>query len=138
MNIRLMTIEDYDKIYDLWENALGVGLSEADERNAIYNFLERNKGLSFVSESDNEIIGTILCGHDGRRGYIYHLAVKENQRFKGIGRQLVQKALDALKQVGILKCHIFVFENNELGKGFWSGNGWKLRADIAIFSKNIE
>ncbi|OGO77956.1 MAG: GNAT family N-acetyltransferase [Clostridiales bacterium GWB2_37_7] len=137
MQLRSMTIEDYEKVYDLWSNTPGVGLSEADEQHEINSFLERNPGLFFVYESFGEIIGTILCGTDGRRGYIHHLVIKESYRGRGLGKQLVQRCLDGLKKLNILKCHLFVFANNEIGKGFWSGTGWQRREDILIYSKNI-
>lgn len=137
MNIRTMTIDDYNKVYDLWRNTPGVGLSEADERKKIDAFIQRNPGLCFVYEEGDAIVGTILCGNDGRRGYIHHLVVREDYRGKGLGKKLVQKCLDGLKQIDILKCHLFVFANNEIGKAFWSGTGWKQREDILIYSKNI-
>jgi N-acetylglutamate synthase len=137
MELRPMAIEDYENVYCLWRNTHGVGLSEADEKHKINNFLERNPGLCFVYEDNNEIIGTILCGNDGRRGYIHHLAVREDYRSKGLGKQLVQRCLSGLKQLDILKCHLFVFVNNEIGRGFWTGTGWKQREDILIYSKNI-
>ncbi len=135
--IRPMTIEDYPKVYELWSNTPGVGLSDADEREAIAFYLERNPGLSFVWEWNNEILGTILCGHDGRRGYIHHLTVKEAYRGQKIGSHLTATALEELLRLDIKKCHLFVFENNELGKIFWNNIGWKKREDIAIYSKNI-
>lgn len=137
MNLRVMTIDDYEKIYALWEKTPGVGLSEADEKNRIAHFLERNPGLCFVCEDNSEIIGTILCGNDGRRGYIHHLVVREGYRDRGLGKALVQMCLDGLKQIDILKCHLFVFVNNEIGKGFWAGTGWKQREDLLIYSKNV-
>jgi ribosomal protein S18 acetylase RimI-like enzyme len=135
LGYREMTIEDYDRIYQFWSSTDGMGLSEADSRHNIDVFLQRNKGLSFVCEDGSKIVGTILCGHDGRRGYIYHVAVDENYRRKGIGRELVAKALNGLTQEGITKCHLFVFFTNELGMTFWSSLGWELRKDIAIYSK---
>jgi ribosomal protein S18 acetylase RimI-like enzyme len=137
MNIRTMTVEDYDKVYNLWNNTPGVGLSEADEKHKIDAFLQRNPGLCFVYEDKNDIIGTILCGNDGRRGYIHHLVIREDYRRMGLGQELVQRCLDGLKQLEILKCHLFVFANNEIGRGFWSDTGWKRREDILIYSRNI-
>lgn len=137
MKLRVMTIDDYEKVYVMWSNTPGVGLSEADERSRIKSFLERNPGLCFVYEDSEEIVGTILCGTDGRRGYIHHLTVRSDYRGRGMGKELVQKCLDGLRELGIQKCHLFVFVNNELGRSFWAGTGWKQREDLLIYSKNV-
>lgn len=136
IEIREMEIEDYDLLIDLWKSAEGIGLSEADSRDNIANFLQRNSGFSFVAQKDTEIVGAILCGHDGRRGYLHHLAVRKNHRLKGLGKELVQRCLIRLKIAGIDKCHIFVFQDNREGKEFWSKNGWQTRYDLNIMSKH--
>lgn len=130
-----MTIEDYDQVFRLWQGTKGMGLSEADSRMNIEKFLERNQGLSFVCRDNERMIGTVLAGHDGRRGYIYHLAVTPEYRSRGIAKQLVLKSLQRLQEAGIAKCHLFVFSDNELGKGFWTKVGWQKRIDIEVFSK---
>lgn len=101
-------------------------------------FLERNPGISFIAEINGNLAGSILAGHDGRRGYLYHLAVEPNVRRKGIGRQLVQASLKKLQEKGILKCHIFIFNTNETGKTFWESVGWSCREDITVASLRIE
>jgi ribosomal protein S18 acetylase RimI-like enzyme len=131
-----MAIEDYNQVYRLWKDTKGIGLSEADSRINIEKFLERNKGLSIVCTNNEKIIGTVLAGHDGRRGFIYHLAVTPEYRLKGIAQELVFKSLQKLREEGIEKCHLFVFKDNELGKRFWTKVGWMKREDIEIFSKN--
>ncbi|MFS8630463.1 MAG: GNAT family N-acetyltransferase, partial [Bacillales bacterium] len=99
----------------------------------------RNPLLSFVAvlpNQENKIIGTSLCGHDGRRGYLYHVVVSDLYRNRGIGKSLVAKSLSGLKEQGIHKCHLFVYAKNELGKQFWTSTGWTLRKDIVIMSKH--
>jgi len=133
---REMQISNYDEFYKLWSNTPGMGLSDADSYENIDVFLLRNKRLSFVCRHEDRIIGTILCGHDGRRGYIYHVTVAEEYRGRGIGRTLVEKSLQKLKEEGIQKCHLFVFTDNETGNTFWSTTGWIKREDIYVYSKN--
>lgn len=113
-----------------------MGLSDADSEQNIQNFLIRNKDMSFCFEEDGKIIATILCGHDGRRGHIYHVTVAEECRGRGIGRMLVEKSLQKLKEEGINKCHLFVFKDNETGNAFWGSTGWTRRQDIFAYSKN--
>ncbi len=135
--LREMRIGDYEAMYDLWKRTPGVGLSEADSRPNIERFLSRNEGLNLVWEEQGAIVGTILCGHDGRRGYLYHLAVDERFRRLGIGRTLAAESLRRLRERGIGKCHLFVFADNEAGVRFWTLNGWKLRNDILICSHDL-
>lgn len=132
-----MKIDDYDEVYELWRKTANIGLSSADQRENIGKFLEMNKELNFVCRHEGKIIGTILCGNDGRRGYIYHVTVAEGYRGRGIGRRLVEPVLERLKSEGIEKCHLFVFADNIPGNGFWSSIGWQKREDIFVYSKNI-
>jgi ribosomal protein S18 acetylase RimI-like enzyme len=113
-----------------------MGINEADSEENIAKFLLCNKGLSYCHSDDGKIIGTVLCGHDARRGYIYHTAVLPEYRGRGIGHELVEKSLQKLKEEGIHKCHLFVLADNELGKRFWSFTGWVKREDILVYSKN--
>ncbi len=135
--IKNFTIEDYDAALKLWENDNNIGLSSADNKGSIENFLKRNPDLSKMAVCNDSIVGTLLCGHDGRRGYIYHLFVDKNIRRQGIGSKLVKACLNSLKEEGIQKCHLFVFDRNELGKKFWISTSWQNRSDITLFSKNI-
>lgn len=132
-----MTKEDYTEAYALWQRLPGIGLSDADSSCAIGRFLDRNPGLCFVARQDGKMVGTCLAGSDGRRGYLYHLAVDPIVRRQGIGQALVEKTLEALKAEKIQKCHIMVFSNNELGLSFWQATGWKMRGDIAILSYDL-
>lgn len=109
-----MTAKDYDKVYKLWINTKGMGLNNLDDSyESISRFLERNPKTCFVAEEKEEIIGVIIVGHDGRRGYIYHTAVSEKLRRQGIGTRLVESAMSALKSEGIKKCALVVFDRNE-------------------------
>lgn len=135
--IKPLTIKDYAEVYKMWSSIQGIGLSSADSKEAISRYLERNPNLSFICCKDNKIVGAVLCGHDGRRGYIHHTCVLPEYRGQGIGRMLVGKSLEELRNQGIDKCHLFVFCDNEAGNSFWDGLGWKKRSDLYIYSKNI-
>jgi ribosomal protein S18 acetylase RimI-like enzyme len=135
--IRKMTIDDYDRMVELWKKTPGIGLSAADSKRNIGLFFERNPGLSFVCEIEKIIIGTVLCGHDGRRGYIYHLAVDQKYRKKGIGKELMARSLEKLHQQGILKCHLFLYNDNSDAILFYDNTGWKRRDSLLIYSKDL-
>lgn len=137
MQIEEIRMDDYEEIYRLWSRTPGMGLNESDSAINIAGFLLRNKGFSLCCRDNGRIVGTILCGHDGRRGYIYHTAVDEAYRGHGIGRALVSGSLEKLKAIGIAKCHLFVFADNEPGNAFWNRTGWIKRQDILVYSKNL-
>lgn len=137
VEIRKMTSDDYDEILALWQVSQGVELSNADSRENIEAFLLRNPGLSFVACDGPHIVGTVLCGHDGRRGYLHHLAVSKTHRCQGIGRRLASQALAALRQQAIDKCHIFVVKNNCEAITFWKRIGWKERVDELILMSKM-
>ena len=137
INISTFTIDAYDQVIALWQQAEGVGLNSADSRESIQTYLERNPGMSFIAEQDGTLVGAVLSGHDGRRGYIHHLAVHPNYRWQGIGRKLVDRCLATLQEVGIQKCHLFIFNENVDGICFWESVGWTRRVDIGVMSKNI-
>ena len=128
-------IQDYDTVYALWGNTSGMGLSVADEKENIKKFLNKNKGLCFVCEFDNTIVGTVLCGYDGRRGYIYHVTVVQEHRGKGIGTKMVELSLQGLKAEGIDKCHLFVFADNLSVIPLKAQDG--KRDDVIVYSKSI-
>ncbi|WP_246098486.1 GNAT family N-acetyltransferase [Saccharibacillus brassicae] len=134
--IREMDLGDYSKVFALWSHTEGMGLSDSDSEASISKFLKRNEGHSFVCTDGEEMIGTILCGHDGRRGFLYHVAVSTEHRKNGIGKRLVESALDSLTKSGIIKCHLMVFANNKAGNQYWNDTGWIKRDDILIFSKD--
>lgn len=136
--LREMNIEDYDQMFDLWSTIEGLAISNADSKPNIEKYLARNEGLSFVYESDGRIVGTILCGHDGRRGFIYHVAVSPSFRKQAIGQQMVNRCLSKLTEEGIDKCHIFVLDNNDVGNQFWSRTGWDKRSGFSVYSKDTQ
>lgn len=114
MKIRIMTISDYSNVYKLWLSCKGMGLNNLDDsKDGIEKFLNRNPDTCFVAETDNKIIGAILTGNDGRRGYIYHTAVSPEYQKQGIGKQLVDTAVNALKNIGINKTALVVFDKLE-------------------------
>ena len=137
LTYRHMTIADYDQLIALWADTPGIGLSDADEKKNIGYFLSRNPGLSFVCETDGKIIGTVICANDGRRGYLYHLAVDDAYRKKGIGKELVRRSLEELRNQGITRCHLFLYNDNETAIRFYEKTGWRKRGNLLIYSKDI-
>jgi N-acetylglutamate synthase len=133
--IRKFTLRDFRQATELWRSCDGLGLRESDSRDGLHSFLRRNPGLSFVAEREGWIVGTALCGHDGRRGFIYHLAVAPSARREGIGRALVARCLASLRSVGISKCHIVVYTRNRAGQQFWRQTGWPERTELTLMSK---
>lgn len=138
MEIRKMSIGDYDEVYALWLSCPGMGLNNLDDsREGIGRFLTRNPDTCFVAEADGAVVGVILAGSDGRRGYIYHTAVSPARRREGIGRQLVDAALEALRGIGINKVALVVFGRNEAGNAFWDGMGFADRQDLVYRNKAL-
>ncbi len=136
--LRPLLIADYDAVYALWQQTEGMGLNDSDTREAIATFLNRNPGLSTVAcDSTGQIIGAVLCGHDGRRGYLHHLAVSRTQRKNGIGRALVNTCLDHLVALKIQKCNLFLLASNTAGRTFWLHQNWTPREDIVVVQKNL-
>jgi ribosomal protein S18 acetylase RimI-like enzyme len=126
-----MLISDYENVFDLWAGTAGMGMRNLDDsKDSIDRFLKRNPDTSFVAVEDNAVIGVILCGHDGRRAYIYHTAVKNDYRRNGIGEQLVNTVINALKTVGINKAALVVFKDNKIGNDFWQSIGFTERTDL--------
>jgi ribosomal protein S18 acetylase RimI-like enzyme len=138
IEIRPFTMADYDEAVALWTASPGVGLSSADRPEAIAGYLERNPGLSFVARDSAVLVGAILGGHDGRRGYLNHLAVAPSHRRQGLGRRLVECCFAALTAVGIAKCHLFLLQDNDVARAFWSHLGWIARTDLVLMSRSAE
>lgn len=131
MQIRKMQIADYPTIVALWHSCSGMGLNNLDDsREGITRFLERNPDTCFVAEAEQQILGAILTGNDGRRGYIYHTAVSPQRQKQGIGTLLVHAALDALRKNGIHKVAMVVFAHNAGGNAFWEKQGFTVREDL--------
>jgi ribosomal protein S18 acetylase RimI-like enzyme len=135
VQLRPMIVEDIPAALSLWQGLPGIGLRDADSPAALAKYLARNPGSSFVAEIEGgNLIGVSLAGHDGRRGYLHHVAVKPEYQKLGLGRQLVDACLAALKADGIEKVHLWVKAENVPGKSFWNHVGWRERSDITLMS----
>jgi len=134
MHYRTMTINDYDAAIALWSESEGVRIRDADSRQGIEKYLLRNPGLSFVAEVEGDLVGTIMAGHDGKRGYVQHLSVADSHRRLGIATRLVSLCLEALKNEGIQKSHLMILPENEAAQTFWASQGWAYRSDILLYS----
>ncbi len=133
-----MTIEDYEEAFALWNEIPMMGLRSLDDSyEGISKFLLRNPDTNFIAQINHRTVGVILSGHDGRRAFIYHMAVKEGARRKGIGKQLVEVTLKALKNQGINKVALVSFSNNKLGNQFWESMGFSERDDLVYRNKSI-
>ena len=131
MRIRTMTIEDYDRVYALWMSCKNMGFNDLDDsREGIGRYLARNPNTCFVAEEGGELAGVILAGHDGRRGFIHHMAVAEAYRRRGVGALLAERALEALRAEGIHKVALLAFKRNEAGNAFWERMGFTVRDDL--------
>ena len=135
--LRKLTLRDYDELLALWRSCEGVGLSEGDDREGVRLFLRRNPGLSFVARRSGRLVGAALCGHDGRRGFLYHVAVAPTKRRQGIAHSLIDACLKGLRAVGISKCHIVVFAKNKEGQRFWQHLGWVERKELKMMSQSL-
>lgn len=132
--IRIMTIDDYDGVYALWMKIKGFGIRSIDDsREGVSRFLKRNPATSVVAEEDGKIVGSILCGHDGRRGCMYHVCVDRDYRRRGIGKGMVVMAMEALKKEEISKVSLIAFTKNDVGNAFWNTIGWTERLDLNYY-----
>jgi ribosomal protein S18 acetylase RimI-like enzyme len=132
--IRIMKIEDYEEVYKLWMSIHGFGIRSIDDsREGVERFLLRNPSTSVVAVSDGKIVGAILCGHDGRRGCMYHVCVHEGYRNHGIGKSMAVACMRALQEEKINKVNIIAFKSNGLGNQFWKGEGWTFREDLNYY-----
>ena len=132
--VRVMSIDDYDQVYALWTKIHGFGLRSVDDsREGIERFLQRNPTTSVVAEEEGKIVGAILCGHDGRRGCLYHVFVDEEYCMRGIGKSMVIFAMEALKKEKINKVSLIAFTKNDIGNAFWNEIGWTKRLDLNYY-----
>ena len=132
--VRIMTIEDYEGVYALWKKIKGFGIRSIDDsKEGVARFLKRNPTTSVVAENDGRIVGSILCGHDGRRGCLYHVCVDEDYRRHGIGKRMVVFAMKALKEEKINKVSLIAFTENDIGNAFWNTIGWTERLDLNYY-----
>ena len=122
---RVFSLGDYDVAIELWKKVDGLDVAEGDDRETIRRFLERNPGLSRVATDGSTIVGAALCGHDGRRGYIYHLAVDPAYQGRQLGKRLVEECLAGLRRAGLERANILVAKDNPRGRDFWRRTGWE-------------
>ena len=135
---RMMTIDDYDKVYNLWMSCRNMGFNNLDDsKEGIDKYLKRNPTTCFVAVNGEDVIGVILSGHDGRRGFIHHMAVSEKHRHRGIASNLLDHALAALEAEGINKIALLVFNYNEAGNAFWESRGFTARDDLTYRNKAL-
>jgi ribosomal protein S18 acetylase RimI-like enzyme len=134
MHFRVMTTDDLPSALKLWRSCDGIGIGDSDSPAHLTAFLHRNPEMSWVALSDGRLVGAVLAGHDGRRGFLYHLATDPRSRRQGIGQTLVQHALASLRAAGIIKCHVFVYRTNAQGREFWDRMGFVRRNDIDVQS----
>ncbi len=134
MKIREMKPEDYDQVYALWKTIRGFGIRSVDDsREGVERFLQWNPGLSVVAEEDDQVVGAILCGADGRRGCLYHVCVQREYRMQGIGKAMVVHCMEALKKLHINKVSLIAFTKNDIGNAFWKEIGWTKREDLNYY-----
>lgn len=132
--IRVMTMEDYEEVHQLWMEIHGFGIRSLDDsKEGVERFLKRNPTTSMAALMDGKIVGAILCGHDGRRGCLYHVCVQESYRKHGIGQQMVKACLAALQEEKINKVNLIAFRKNEVGNRFWQSMGWKFKGDVNYY-----
>ena len=142
--VRTMTIEDYDQVHALWMTIRGFRIRSIDDsREGVARFLRRNPSTSVVAVMDGKVVGAILCGHDGRRGCLYHVCVQEAYRRMGIGKAMVVACMNALRTEEISKVSLIAFTKNDVGNAFWRCIGWTKREDLNYYDfvlnqKNIE
>lgn len=134
MIVRTMTIEDYQGVHDLWMTIKGFDIRSIDDsREGVERFLKRNPATSVVAEENGEIVGSILCGHDGRRGCLYHVCVREDCRMRGIGKSMVVRCMEELEKEKISKVSLIAFTENDIGNAFWKEIGWTKREDLNYY-----
>jgi ribosomal protein S18 acetylase RimI-like enzyme len=134
---REFVMADYDQTVALWEKMEGLEICEGDSREEISEYLKRNPGLSRVAEADGNIVGAALCGHDGRRGWIYHLAVASEYRRQQVGKLLIDACVSGLRRAGLKRAIILVAGDNLAGHQFWLRNGWEDIAGAIAMTKEL-
>jgi N-acetylglutamate synthase len=125
IEIREFSINDYDAAIELWQRVEGLEIAEGDDREGVAQFLARNQGLSRVATDGSAIVGVALCGHDGRRGHIYHLAVDPDYQGRGLGKRLLDESLEGLRRTGVKRVIIMVADDNPSGREFWKRSGYE-------------
>ncbi len=132
--IREMKLEDYEAVDTLWMGIKGFGIRSIDDsKEGVARFIKRNPTTSIVAEANGEIVGAILCGHDGRQGCFYHVCVREDLRKHGIGKAMAVAAMKALQEEKINKVCLIAFADNQVGNEFWKSVGWTFRQDMNYY-----
>ena len=132
--IRAITLNDYENVHSLWMRIKGFSIRSIDDsQEGVERFLKRNPGISVVAEEDGRIVGAILCGHDGRRGCLYHVCVDPDYRLRGIGKSMVVFVMEALRKEKINKVSLIAFTKNDIGNAFWKEIGWTKREDLNYY-----
>lgn len=134
---REFSSSDYDAALELWQRVEGLEIAEGDDRDSVADFLARNPGLSRIATDGPAIVGVVLCGHDGRRGYIYHLAVDPAYQARGLGKRLTDECLDGLRQAGLKRALILVANDNPRGRKFWRRHGWEEVPEAIIMGIDV-
>ena len=137
MEVREMKVCDYESVIELWRNCEGLGVHDFETKEWLGNYLSRNPGMSFVAVDNDNVIGAVLCGHEGRRGYLNHLGVTDNYREKGVAKALINAVENKLRQIGIRRCNAFVFRNNKVAIEFYRKTGFNTRDSMQMVSKDI-
>lgn len=136
--IRVMTIEDFEQVHDLWMKIKGFAIRSLDDsREGIGRFLKRNPDTSMVAVEEGKVVGAILCGHDGRRGCLYHVCVDPDYRRRGIGKDMVEACLEVLRREQINNVTLIAFAQNDIGNSFWHHVGWAEREDLNYYDFNL-
>jgi len=136
--IRQMDIKDYEELLKLWEHKPDIGDGQIDSRDKFEKFLRRNSSYNLVCQHKNQIIGSILCGSDGQSAYIYHLAIREDYRLKGIESDMINELIRKLSIDGVKECRLFVMDDNYDEQDFWISEGWKQNRDMIVFSRKLK
>ncbi len=132
-----MAVDDLEDVTVLWNATEGVGMNESDGPKQLRGFLDRNPELSLIARDGSRLIGAVLCGHDGRRGFLYHLAVLPEYRNRGLGRAMVDRCLTSLTKLGLLRCNILIYVDNHVGEQFWKKAGWFDRSELKLLQRDI-
>ena len=136
--LKSMNTGDLAEVISLWESTDGVGLGQGDSPENLVRYLARNPGLSQVAiDQQGSIIGAALCGHDGRRGYLNHVAVDSAWRRQGVATAIIERCFELLNGQGIDRCTVLVFTDNQEGQQFWARQGWRERGDLAVMQKDV-
>jgi ribosomal protein S18 acetylase RimI-like enzyme len=132
-----MAVDDLEAVAVVWNATEGVGMNESDGPEQLRGFLDRNPGLSLIARDGSRLVGAVLCGHDGRRGFLYHLAVLPEYRNRGLGRAMVERCLKSLSMLGLLRCNILIYVDNHSGEQFWKKAGWYDRSELKLLQRDI-